>query len=178
MFDREYSFRGKHSEMVIKLTGEFTLTSEDGTNVKKHSLFKRNFDVYLLAPIVCFLYNRKADIDTTPQGGSTKIWADIQMNNSDDLNFNYKLIMLLDKENEPDPEKRIDKAFRGIKNEADEQLYNSYVLGGVEVLYENLIDKSSDYIANLYDFLETFENRYNTDVNVDDVLKMARKLSY
>lgn len=100
------------------------------------------------------------------------------MNNSDDLNFNYKLIMLLDKENEPDPEKRIDKAFRGIKNEADEQLYNSYVLGGVEVLYENLIDKSSDYIANLYDFLETFENRYNTDVNVDDVLKMARKLSY
>ena len=100
------------------------------------------------------------------------------MNNSDDLNFNYKLIMLLDKENEPDPEKRIDKVFRGIKNEADEQLYNSYVLGGVEVLYENLIDKSSDYIANLYDFLETFENRYNTDVNVDDVLKMARKLSY
>lgn len=54
MFDREYSFRGKHSEMVIKLTGEFTLTSEDGTNVKKHSLFKRNFDVYLLAPIVGF----------------------------------------------------------------------------------------------------------------------------
>ena len=100
------------------------------------------------------------------------------MNNSDDLNFNYKLIMLLDKENEPDPEKRIDKVFRGIKNEADEQPYNSYVLGGVEVLYENLIDKSSDYIANLYDFLETFENRYNTDVNVDDVLKMARKLSY
>ena len=79
-------------------------------------------------------------MDTTPNGGTTKIFADIQMKNSDDLNFNYRLIMLLDKENESDSEKRIEKAFRGIKNENDELLYNQYVLGGVEVLYENIIE--------------------------------------
>ena len=86
--------------------------------------------------------------------------------------------MLLDKENEPDSEKRIEKAFRGIKNEGDELLYNCYVLGGVEVLYEHLIEKSNDYIANLYDFLEDFENRYNDDLDIDRVLEMARKTSF
>lgn len=91
MFDKEYSFRGKHAEMVIKLTGDFTLSNEDGNNAKKHSLFRTNLDVYLLSPIIGFLYNRKADIDTTPQGSSTKIFADKLMNNSDDLNFNYRL---------------------------------------------------------------------------------------
>ena len=50
-------------------------------------------------------------MDTTPNGGTTKIFADIQMKNSDDLNFNYRLIMLLDKENESDSEKRIEKAY-------------------------------------------------------------------
>ena len=178
MFDKEYSFRGKHAEMVIKLTGDFTLSNEDGNNAKKHSLFRTNLDVYQLSPIIGFLYNRKADIDITPQGSSTKIFADKLMNNSDDLNFNYRLIMLLDKENEPDSEKRIEKAFRGIKNEGDELLYNCYVLGGVEVLYEHLIEKSNDYIANLYDFLEDFENRYNDDLDIDRVLEMARKTSF
>ena len=178
MFDKENAFRGKHCDMVIKLTGEFLSSSEDGSSQKKHSLFKTNFDVYLLAPIIGFLYRRKADVDTTPNGGTTKIFADIQMKNSDDLNFNYRLIMLLDKENESDSEKRIEKAFRGIKNENDELLYNQYVLGGVEVLYENIIEKSSDYIVNLYDFLDDFNSRYNEDLDLEKILAMARKTSF
>ena len=54
-------------------------------------------------------------------------------------------------------------------------LYNCYVLGGVEVLYEHLIEKSNDYIANLYDFLEDFENRYNDDLDIDRFLKWHAK---
>ena len=178
MFDKEYSFKGKHSEMVIKLTGEFSTSNEEGNSLKKHSLFQRNFDVYLLAPIVGFLYNRTSEVDITPQGGATKIFPDILMKNSDDLNFNYRLIMLLDKENEPDSEKRIEKAFRGSKNDDDELLYDRYVLGGVEVLYENLIEKSNDYITNLYEFLEDFESRYNDDLDIEKVLELASKASF
>ncbi|MCD7800621.1 MAG: hypothetical protein LUG94_05355 [Ruminococcus sp.] len=62
--------------------------------------------------------------DLSSNDNSTKVFADIQMKNSGDLNFNYRLIILLDKENEPDSEKRIEKAFRGIKNKNDELLYN------------------------------------------------------
>ena len=55
MFDKEYSFKGTHAEKVNKLTAKF-----DG----KNQLFKRNLDVYMMAPIVGFLYQRKADVNT------------------------------------------------------------------------------------------------------------------
>ena len=66
MFDKEYSFRGSHAEKVIKLTAVF--------DNNKNKLFNRNLDVYLIAPIVGFLYNRKADLDRS--GESTKIFPE------------------------------------------------------------------------------------------------------
>ena len=58
MFDKEYIFRGRHAEFVKDLTGRFGPDS-------KFQILSRNLDVYLLAPIIGFLYNRQADIDTS-----------------------------------------------------------------------------------------------------------------
>ena len=102
MFDKEYSFKGIHAEKVSKLTAKFDETT---------SLFERNFDVYMMAPVVGFLYGRKADLDKN-SSETTKIFPDILMREKDNLMFNYRLIMLLDKNNEPELDKRIDKAFR------------------------------------------------------------------
>lgn len=177
MFDKEYSFKGKHADMVEKLTGSFSIANADGTTQNKHKLFERNFDVYLLAPIIGFLYSRTAEIDTSTSN-STKVFADIQMKNIDDLKFNYRLIMLLDTNNEPNAETRIEKAFRGIENIDDEALYDKYVLGGVEVLYDKIFSKANtteDIINKLYDFLEEFNDRYNDSIDMEHVLELARK---
>ena len=77
---------------------------------------------------------------------------------------NFRLIMLLDNKAEPDIEKRIDYAFR-INNDADLKdqmdLYDSYVRGGVEVLYEGIIGAGAttaqDVLGNLMDFLDDYE---------------------
>lgn len=170
MFDKEYAFKGRHAEMVNDLTKKF--------GVNNNKLFQRNLDVYILAPIIGFLYQRKADIDNT-SNISTKIFGDILIQNSDDLMFNYRLIMLLDKNNEPDAEKRIEKTFRGNNSEDDEALYESYVRGGVEVLYEKLMAKvnaSDEYINKLYDFLEEFDERYNQTIDMEQVLERCRKI--
>ena len=114
MFDKEYAFKGKHADMVRDLTKEF--------DMQKNKFFPRNYDVYLLAPIIGFLYQRKAEVDQTKGIEPTKIWGTMLINNIDDLMFNYRLIMLLDKENEANPEMRIEKAFRGnwtIVNKVD-----------------------------------------------------------
>lgn len=177
MFDKEYSFKGKHADMVEKLTGSFSIANADGTTQNKHKLFERNFDVYLLAPIIGFLYRRTAEVDISTSN-NTKIFPDIQMKNIDDLKFNYRLIMLLDTNNEPNAETRIEKAFRGIENKDDEALYDRYVLGGVEVLYEKIFDRANtteDIINNLYDFLEEFNDRYNDDIDMEHILELARK---
>lgn len=170
MFDKEYSFKGIHADKVNKLTAKF-----DDNN----QLFKRNYDVYLMAPIVGFLYQRKADVDNGDQK-PTKIFPEILIKNQDDLIFNYRLIMLLDKKNAPDIETRVDKAFRNYNSERaadDEILYNQYVLGGIDVLYEKLIEGAhtpEEYMSNLYDFMEEMDDRYNTTVDSDRILELCK----
>ena len=97
----------------------------------------------------------------------------------EELTFNFRLIMLLDKDYEPDEDKRIDKAFRHMGDDpADEERFNSYVRGGVDVLYEKLIEGASsldDFISRLYDFIEEFHERFHEETNVEEILKMCSK---
>ena len=72
----------------------------------------------------------------------------------------------------------IEKAFRGNNTPEDEALYESYVRGGVEVLYEKLmegVDTSDGYTSRLFDFLEEFDARYSHVVDMDQVLELCRK---
>jgi len=170
LFNKDYSFRGTHAEKVIELTASF--------DNKGNKLFNRNLDVYLLAPIVGFMYGRRSEPDIS--GKTTNILFDAMSRETTTLWFNYRLIMLLDKQNETDFNKRIEKAFRHYGTEqakSDEDLFESYVRGGVDVIYEKLIigsQQPEDYLRKLYEFLEEFKERYNQDSDeVLDLVKLA-----
>ena len=160
IFSKEYTFKGCHAERVKALTSKF-----GKSNLQ---LFNRNIDVYMMAPVVGFCYQRRANPDGTPNAETTKIFLDPLIANKDSLWFAYRLIMLLDKKAEKVFENRVNKAFRDYgkaEAEADEMLFDSYVLGGVDVLYEKLLEKGhteEDYINNLYEFLSDFNERYYT----------------
>lgn len=170
MFDKEYSFSGKHADMVRKLTAQF---GDDVTN----KLFNRNIDVYIVAPIVGFLYGRKSAIDSNSDQ-TTKIFTDQLIKESTTLKYNYQLIMLLNQNQLPFDE-RLDKAFRNYgnkENNLDEEIYNEYVLGGVEVLFEKLIEGanlSEDYLKKLFDFTDEFDARFNKSISTDEVLDLC-----
>lgn len=177
MFDKQYRFRGRHAVRVDKLTGVFDSDS-------KAKLFDRNVDVYTSAPLVGFLYGRRAEIDNeknpeTNQVYNQNVMGDRVIYSQEELTFNFRLIMLLDKDYEPDEDKRIDKAFRHMGDDpADEERFNSYVRGGVDVLYEKLIEGASsldDFISRLYDFIEEFHERFHEETNVEEILKMCSK---
>lgn len=172
LFTHDYSFKGLHAEKVkVLTTHKFD---------KEHTLFERNMDVYLMAPIVGFLYNRKSELDKS-KPSSTNILADIMIKYQNELLFTYRLIMLLDKEYEPDVEKRINKAFREYARENLEDIeeYDSFVRGGVDVLYEKLMKdatQADDYIQNLYEFMTDFEDRYSQNSDeIMDLCKLARE---
>lgn len=170
MFNKEYSFKGVHADKVKTLTMDF--------DNNKNKLFMRNVDVYMLAPIVGFLYQRRSDIDNNSDT-NTKVFLGQLMDNNDQLTFNFKLIMLLDKKYEPDAEKRIEKAFKGDISADDELRYEQYVRGGVDVLYEKLmenVNSANDYVIRLYDFLEEFDNRYNQTIDIDTMLSLCQKI--
>ncbi len=177
MFDNQYRFKGRHALRVDKLTGVFD-------ELSKAKLIERTVDVYANAPLVGFLYGRIAEQDDmkNPETGQVynqNVMGDRVIYSNEELSFNYALIMLLDSNYEPDVEKRIDKAFRHVgEDPADEERFDSYVRGGIDVLYEKLIEGSNEpeiYVNKLYDFIEEFEDRFNSEVKSDDILQLCMK---
>ena len=75
---------------------------------------------------------------------------------------------------EPDKEARINEAFRHMgEDPADEERFDSYVRGGVDVLYEKLIEGANspdDFVTKLFEFLAEFDERFNSSVSSDDIL--------
>jgi len=177
MFDKQYRFKGRHALRVDQLTGVFD-------EISKAKLIDRNVDVYANAPLIGFLYGRTADLDDTKNPETEQVYnqnvmGDRVIYSSEELQFNFRLIMLLDANYEPDVEKRIDKAFKHMgEDPADEERFDSYVRGGVDVLYEKLIEGSNDpgdYINRLYEFVEEFNDRFNSEIDPDDILKLCMK---
>lgn len=169
MFDKQYRFTGSHAEKVNALTAIFDEAS-------KARLFERNLDVYINAPLIGFLYKRKGVKDSNSDISPQNIFPEQMINASDKLKYNLRLIVLLDEGNEPDQAKRMDKAFRHFGQENDLALFDQYVLGGVDVLYEKLIEgegEPSDYVNRLYDFLEEFNDRFNSTVSRTGILALC-----
>ena len=64
-------------------------------------------------------------------------------------------------------------------NPEDMELFDSYVRGGIDVLYEKLIENATspdEYINNLYDFITEFEERFNQDIDTKDVLALCSSI--
>jgi hypothetical protein len=169
MFKKEYSFRGSHAVKVEQLTSKF--------DKQGNRLFEWNLDVYIMAPMVGFLYGRKAKQERGEE--LVRINPSQLFSEHSTLEFNYRLILLLDKSHEPSFEERINKSFRyyGTEEaEADERLYEEYVRGGIDVLYERLIDGvvvEEDYLKRLYEFVEELDERYNRKIAAEEILDLC-----
>lgn len=175
MFDKQYRFRGRHAFRVDALTSVFD-------SVSKAKLFDRNVDVYANAPLIGFLYGRTADVDDTKNPETNQVYSQNVMGDrviysQEELLFNFRLIMLLDKSYEPNEEARINKAFRHMGEDPnDEARFDSYVRGGIDVLYEKLIDGANspdDFVNRLFDFIEEFNERFNVDISDETFLELC-----
>ena len=176
MFDKDYNFKGIHANIVTQLTSE--IDSET-----RFKLFDRNIDVFILAPIIGFLYGRIAEKDETGQvtiDNVKKINFDQINREIYTLNYNYKLIMLLhDKEN-VSLDERINRAFKYPNKTKEKQecykIFEKYMLGGIEVLKEKLLDNATlidDYINNIYCFLGDYNDRYNNIISENEILDLC-----
>jgi hypothetical protein len=153
MFDNDISLVGKHATYTKFLVNDV-------------SVFKRFMDVYMNGAIFGLLYGRKCekDLDSTDKAN---ILASTVINEKMRCDFIYRLIMLLDETPGLSIENRIDRAFRddakGEKSEnhtANMQLFTSYVLGGIEVLYEKFTEDCTtkeDYLNKIYEVLSNFK---------------------
>lgn len=155
MFDKQYVFYGKHAKMVKRLTAKLS----DEINC---GFFATNYDVYRLAPVIGWVYNRVADVDKSGKE-ETKIFAEKMQNERDDLLFNYRTLMLLKHKEETN---RMDIAFKMDHKEEErkqyDKEYDQLVLGGVEEIYEHIFgegDTIDEYVMNYHEFLQELNVR-------------------
>lgn len=187
MFDKDTNITGKHGAYMHRLVSEFyTITDSAGKKLISNRFFKNQYDAYKIAAIIGFLYGKKGEKMTArdEKNETATIFASQMTNIRDDLIFNYRLIMLLDEQHEPNFDERLQKAFNYYgdeeKSKSDRELFEQYTLGGIEVLYEKLIGnatKQEDYLANLICFVQEFEQRYNSSVDSTNLVELSRRLS-
>ncbi len=153
-FRREKTLYGKHAMYMKEL--------------KDKEIFSRYIDVYKAAAPIGFLYNKKEIEDKFKNSlgklEESKIFTEQVVREAKYLKINFQLIILLDKEYENDEEKRMEKAFRNLADdENDIELFESYVRGGIEILYEKCISDSTqkdDFMDNIINFLEELKIKY------------------
>jgi hypothetical protein len=152
MFEGDYEFYGKHATYIKYL-------------VNDAKLYERYIDVLMNGAVFGLLYNRTSQRDRGSQDRA-RVYADAFSTSREECMFLYRMVMLLDKSDGITDEQIVDRAFRddaeGSETEkvkANLELFYSYVLGGIEVLFEVLTDGCTaelDYIDKAFDKMKSF----------------------
>ena len=154
MFNKNIKVLGKHSYYMDEL--------------KNKNFFSRHLDVYIHAALIGFQYNRKALPDKSSEYASQDrtIFLEQILNEVNNLDFIFRLIILMENSDNLSLDERVTRAFRDDSISSSEQhnqnllTFNSYVLGGMEVLYEKIIVQGTtelDYIKNSIDFMKEYQ---------------------
>ncbi len=178
LFRSQVRFYGKHGHYLEELTPDRDKAKNlELPEIKRNKyLFESVVDIYVLAPLVGYLYQRKAERDGSEP--TKNIMEHALATHHDRLIFSYEMLMILDKASQPDLNERIRRAFRANDKLAEEGmvLFNSYARGGIEVLWENLVDGAAtpdDLVRNLMDFVEDWNERFlneTEELDLDQLL--------
>ena len=156
MFEKDIIITGTHASYIKEMK-------------EVAGLFARNLDIYMLAPIMGFLNNRKGQ-KNNEGGEKSTIQAQQLSNVKEDCELVYRLIILLDGD-DIDKDERLNRAFRydsdvERKKEFENamEIYNEYVLGGIEYMHETFVAgcvEVDDYTTKIFEAASDFQDEIN-----------------
>lgn len=182
MFDKDFRITGKHANYwkdLCVLAGNVP----DRDMHANFKIFNAYIDAYITCPIIGYQFSRKGVIDSSVEGNAGML-AEVITKRSNELKYVYQILMLVDEASEPDVDKRVYRAFNfSEKTQEDKELiaegmkvYNSYFLGGLEVLHETFVDKCIDddsYLEEMYNFVKNFSEEQDAEAlkaSIDRIL--------
>lgn len=163
MFTDDITLHGKHAQYVKELAS---------ADLK---LFNRNLDVFMNAAIVGLIYNvrEEREKDSQYKDVQTNILAAAINKERANLDYIYRLIMILDDSTNLALEDKINRAFRDDSNsdvsdrhEKNLELFKSYALGGITILYDKIIGNGitlEDFMKNAFEFMKSRSEKIEPD---------------
>lgn len=172
MFDKDFKITGKHANYWKKLC-ELRSNVPDREEHNNFKIFNAYIDAYVVCPLIGYQYNRKGVIDNSVEGNAGML-AEVFGSRRRELKYVYQIIMLLDEDSEPDQDKRLYRAFKfSAETQEDKELidrnmkiFNSYFLGGLEILYEEFVEQCTDdddYLKKMYNYVKRFYDEQDGD---------------
>lgn len=156
MFTGDIYVRGKHATYLKYLSQK---TEKNDRKEKVAGVFERMIDVYMTAAIIGVNYGLKRD-DENANTDSVKIFADVVNREQDNLISIFRIVMLVDNTTGLNADQKIDRAFKNPDTSENMKLFNAYVRGGIEWLYEQFTSGATtrdEYITKIYEIVESFK---------------------
>lgn len=186
IFDRTLSIAGEHGLYLDHLAGQ-----------DSNRVFKRNIDVFLIAPLIGYLLGRSEDIKMSEEEKHPEKKIDLEQLNREATTIEtiFQLVILLHyaKKEKTDIDTAVNRAFRepakmqviqrddGEETHAkteehleDVEIYLAYMRGGISYLYEHIIvggNNFDDYIDNFVDYLENYSTYIEASLNCQEEFK-------
>lgn len=179
MFDSDYVFRGKTATYAKFLSKDKGAEKEDRANV-----FDRIIDVLMIAPLVGVAEGNCISEEEDPNSDKSTVQYATIHTYENQLKFIYRMVMLAN----PLSQNKDDKISQAFRHDADPdsanpnmKIFNGYVRGGVEILYEYFKDADTfkkeedkkDYLAKrMVAFVDQYQNEINDALtqNATDVM--------
>ena len=168
LFLKDYSFYGKHAEMVSKLCSE--IDEESGAKI-----FNSFVELFIFAPLIGVYYDHRSQPDKD-RTKDKKIFASQFVNDHNyELKLVFKFVTLLGNEVKYDEVTRLNKTFRNPETDENYIAFEEYMLGGIEEIYDKLIIDSNktyqDYLTSISKMLSDFKKVEEIDdvfLNTED----------
>lgn len=165
MFNKDFGITGIHANYLKDLC-ELRGNVPDKEQHNNFKIFNAYVDAYLVCPLIGYQYSRKGIMGSANEG-EAGILTEALSKRLAELKYVYQILMLVDEESEPDVDKRIFRAFNLQENTDEEmamiaenmKIFNSYFLGGLEVLHEEFVDACIDddsYLQKMFEFVKHF----------------------
>lgn len=165
LFTSQMRFYGRHGHFLEALTPDREKAKDtELPEVERNKfLFDTVVDIYVIAPLIGFLYGRKSPKDGNENTKS--IFEGALASHRDRLQFTYKLLMVIDQESEPDIDERLRRAFQADEESsaAGSELFDAYARGGIEILYEKLVENGGTpdaLLENVADYVDEFSSQF------------------
>lgn len=158
MFNKDIKIEGKHASYMKFLSAK--TEKLDKSNKATAGVFERNIDVYMIGALVGILYNKKAKKDNSVDDHANILLSAIA-NELDNLEFISNLVFLCDNSVDRTNDEKVNYTFRSDDLDKEkEELFNDYVRGGIEFLYEFFTDGAAskeDYYQKVVELLERIQ---------------------
>ena len=155
MFTTDIFVRGKHATYLKYLSKK---TEKNDRKEKVAGVFERAIDVYMTAPIIGLVYGLRRD-EVEPNSDTVKIFTETVNREQLNLVSIYRTVLLVDNSRGLTADEKIEQAFRTPDTPENMKIFNAYLRGGIEWLYEQITTGAvtrDEYLAKIYEIVGNF----------------------